>query len=76
MNYKQVVAHFRGLSRAAQVIGVERQNVHNWGKPGRRIPSRWQLKFEQESGGALKADAQARRDAIDMAQYVFRDRWA
>lgn len=71
MNYKQVLAHFGGLSKAAQALGVERQNVHNWGARG-RIPSRWQLKAERISCGRLKADAASKRDALDMAQYVFK----
>lgn len=71
MNYKDLVAHFGGPSKAAQVLGLEdkRQTVHAWQyRP--RIPSKWQLKAEALSRGRLKADRQAHQDAVELAGYV------
>lgn len=69
MRYKQVVAHFKGLSKAAQALGINRQNVHAWGTR-KRIPSLWQMKLQSMTDGALEADAQARRDAAEMAELI------
>lgn len=71
MNYKQVVRHFGGLTKTAQALGLKRQNVHNWGQR-ERVPARWQVKIEHLSCGALRADAQARREALEIAAYVQR----
>ena len=69
MNYFQLETHFRGLTSAAQALGLNRQTVHAW-KARKRIPSRWQLKAAVLSGGKLKADRKAQRDARELASYV------
>jgi hypothetical protein len=71
VNYKELVGHFGGPTKAAQVLGLElKQTVHAWGQQGRRIPSKWQLKAEALSRGKLKADRQAHQDAAELAGYV------
>ena len=71
MNYKELEAHFGGPTRTAQVLGIKKkQTVHAWGLPGRRIPSKWQLKAEVLSRGRLKADRQAHQDAAELAGYL------
>ena len=69
MNYKQMVAHFGGLSKAAKALGLKRQTVHMWAGRG-RIPTRWQIKAVAKSEGRLKADRQARAEALEMVTYV------
>ena len=69
MNYKQMVAHFGGLSKAAQALGLPRQTVHMWKRRG-RIPSRWQIKAEARSDGKLRADRSARAEAMEIVAYV------
>lgn len=70
MNYKELVGHFGGPTKAAQVLGLSlKQTVHAW-KGRARIPSKWQLKAEALSRGRLKADRQAHQDAAELAGYV------
>jgi hypothetical protein len=69
MKYTRVIDHFGGLTKTAQALGLQRQTVHVWGVR-KRIPSRWQLKLEILSDGALKADAEARKEAIELTSYV------
>jgi len=70
MKYEELVGHFGGPTNAAQVLGTEsKQAVHAW-KKRKRIPSRWQLKAVVLSGGLLKADRQALRDARELAGYL------
>ena len=71
MTYKQVVAHYRGLSKAAQALGIKRQNVYAWSRR-RRIPSRWQMRLEADTGGGLKADARAHAEIVEIASYLAR----
>lgn len=67
MNYDQLVAHFDGPTKAAQALGLEdRRQVATWN--GRRIPSKWQIKAENLSNGALKADKEARAEAAEIAR--------
>lgn len=69
MKYKQLVRHFGGLSKSAQALGLNRQTVHAWGVRD-RIPGKWQMKAQALSGGALRADHEAKREALEMASYV------
>jgi hypothetical protein len=69
MTYDQVINHFGSLTKAAQALGLAKQNVHNWGARG-RIPFKWQIKLAGMSGGALKADAAAKSVAMDLASYL------
>jgi hypothetical protein len=62
MNYKELIAHWGGQSKAAQALGLERQSVNVWKK--RRIPSKWQLIAANLSRGRLKADDEAKQDAL------------
>ena len=71
MTYNQVIAHFGGLSKAAQGIGSYRQLVHTW-KRRKRIPTSWQIKIEGITG--LKADGVARCTALEMSSYLDRAR--
>lgn len=67
MTYNQVVAYFRGLSKAAQALGLERQTVHSW-KHMKRIPTGRQIKLEALTG--LKADREARREAVELVAFL------
>jgi len=69
MKYQDLVGHFGGLSKAAQVLGLSRQTVHAW-KTRKRIPARWQVKAEAMTDGQLRADTASRREAYEMASYV------
>ena len=69
MKHDRVIKHFGGLSKTAQALGLKRQTVHAW-CVRKRIPARWQLRIESLSDGALKADAAARKEAIEIASYV------
>ena len=68
MTYSQLVAHFGGLSKAAEALGIDRRHVFNWSE--RRIPSKWQVKAEHVTGGKLGADRQARDDAAAFLEYA------
>lgn len=71
MRYKELVGHWGGPSKIGELLGLDRQTVHAWGyRP--RIPSKWQLKAEVLSNGALKADRKSREDAQELAAYVDR----
>jgi len=70
MNYKQVVAHFGGLTKAAQALGVKRQNVHNWGAR-RKIPAVWQVRLENMSSGKLRADDGAKRQVAELMRQIW-----
>lgn len=70
MKYEQVVAHFGGVSKTAQALGLIKQTVHAWGIR-KRIPAKWQLKIEVKTG--LKADVAVRREALKFASYVQRN---
>ena len=65
MVYEQVVKHWGGISIAARALGTDRRRVEEW-KRRRRIPTKWQLKVHRISGGKLKLDAEARRDAREL----------
>lgn len=66
MNYEQLVEHFGGPTKAAEALGIEdRQTVAAW--KNRRIPSKWQIKAQNVSGGAVKADREARDEATEIA---------
>ena len=62
MDYKHLLAHWRTQSKVAQALGLSRQSVNVWKK--RRIPSKWQLIAANLSGGRLKADDEAKKDAL------------
>ena len=63
MTYNQIVDHYGGLSKAAQVLGFSKQRIHAWKKI--RIPSDVQLRISARTG--LKADRQALKAAAEMA---------
>ena len=71
MTYEQLVGHYRGLTKAAQALGLKRQTVHAWGIR-KHIPSRWQIEIEGKTDGRLRADSAARREALVLAAYVQR----
>ena len=66
MNYRQLVKHYGGLTRAATALGLGRQTVHSW-KTRSRIPARWQAEIEAKTDGALLASVRACREAEAMA---------
>ena len=67
MDYEQLVAHFGGPTKAAEALGLEdRRAVATW--KNRRIPSKWQIKAENVSNGALQADQEARDEAAEIAR--------
>jgi len=67
MDYDQLVTHFGGPTKAAEALGLEdRRAVATW--KARRIPTKWQIKAEAISGGALKADQEARDEAAEIAK--------
>jgi hypothetical protein len=55
MTPKQLMDHFKTQAAAGQAIGVGQSAVANWVKRG-HIPPLSQIKFEQATGGRLKAD--------------------
>lgn len=69
MKYKELVGHFGGPAKIAEVLESDRRTVHAWGYRG-RIPSLWQLKAAALSEGKLKADRKAIEDAAKMAAYA------
>lgn len=67
MDYEQLCDFFGGPTKAAEALGMEdRRQVATW--KGRRIPSKWQIKAENKSGGKLKADRDAREEAAEIAR--------
>jgi hypothetical protein len=69
MTYEQLMGFFGGPSKAAKALGIpSRQTVDSWRE--RRIPAKWQMKAENLSGGKLRADRQARKEAEEMASYL------
>lgn len=64
MRYKELVAHFDGVTEAAKALDLDKQVVHAWGVRG-RIPSRWQMKAARLSNGLLKPDRKAIEEAQD-----------
>lgn len=68
MKYKDLVGHFGGLTKAADALGIDRRMVDAWKK--RRIPSKWQMKAQTLSEGALQADREALEEAAEIASYV------
>lgn len=70
MTYNQIDTYYSGCSAAAKALGIKnKQTVHAW-KTKVRVPTPWQLEIERLTGGKLKADAAARREARKMASYV------
>lgn len=69
MEYKELVRHFGGLSKAARKLGITRQTVYAWNQRN-RIPSRWQVRIERISKGELLADAESKREVMEMVAYV------
>jgi hypothetical protein len=70
MTYTQLVAHFGGLTKAADALGLDRRHVWNWSD--RRIPSKWQVKAEHITNRKLKADPQSKADAAAFLEYAAR----
>lgn len=68
MVYQQVVGFFGGVTKAAGALGLAKQTVDSW--KDRRIPSVQQFKAHLKSDGRLKLDAEAKRDAREMALYI------
>lgn len=68
MVYAQVVAFFGGVTRSAEALDLAKQTVDSW--KTRRIPSLQQFKAHHLSSGKLKLDAQAKRDARELAVYL------
>lgn len=68
MVYADLVDHFGGLSSAARALDVDRRMVDDW--KARRIPTRHQLKAHHLSGGKLRLDGKAKREAREIAMYL------
>ncbi len=63
MTFDQVIEHYgRGsILKAQQRIGkVSRQTIYNWKAKG-EIPELWQLWFERDTAGHLKAGPKGRK---------------
>lgn len=73
MEYKQLLEHFKGQTRAAEALGTTKQTVHGWGARN-RIPAKWQLKAEALSRGKLEADPSARREAMEFTSWISQER--
>lgn len=58
MNIQQLVEHYGDQAAAADAIRVSRQAVSKWKKAG-RIPLEYQLQWEENSAGAVRADLPA-----------------
>lgn len=68
MVYEQLVAFYGSPSNAANTLDVDRRLVDCWKR--RRIPSIHQFKAHHLSDGALKLDAQAKREARELARFL------
>jgi hypothetical protein len=64
MGYDDLVGHFGTPSEAGRALGVDRRQVNDWKK--RRIPTKHQLKAQQESNGKLVPDAEALKEAAEL----------
>lgn len=53
MNTRDAVAHFGGVIRLAEALGIGRAAVYQWGE---RPPLDRQCQIEVMTGGALRAD--------------------
>ena len=73
MEYKQLIQHFGGQTKTGKALGTSKQTVHGWGAR-KRIPPNWQLKAEALSRGKLKADPDARRQAIELTSWIYSGR--
>lgn len=69
MKYEQLLAHFGGLTKAAQALETSKQVVHAWGVRN-RIPARWQIRAAVLSNGRLKPDRESREEARAFAPYA------
>jgi hypothetical protein len=60
MKFDDVIKHFGNIPNAAAALGVSNNRVRNWrgyaGCPS-RVPGLWQLRIEQLTAGALRAEA-------------------
>ena len=65
MRYDDLIAHFGAPSDAGKALGVDRRLVDGWKK--RRIPTKHQLKAQILSDGKLVPDAEAQKEANEMA---------
>ena len=67
MNYQKLCDFFGGPTKAAEALGIDgRQTVAAW--KNRRIPSKWQIKAQSVSKGALKADQEAHAEAAEISR--------
>jgi hypothetical protein len=64
MLYDDLIGHFGTPSDAARALGVDRRQVNDWKK--RRIPTKHQLKAQQESNAKLVPDEEALREAAEL----------
>lgn len=69
MNYKQVINHFGGISKAAAAFGITKQRVYAWHRQG-RIPTKWQVAISRKTG--LPIDGAARKQAAEYAEAIKR----
>lgn len=53
MTKEQAVAHFGGVPRLAEALGIQRQAIYQWDE----IPELRQLQIERLTDGALQADS-------------------
>lgn len=60
MDIEQLCAHYGNQAKAADAIGASRQAFSQWKKKWaekrKPIPLEYQLKWEKDTNGALKAD--------------------
>lgn len=55
MNYSDLMRAYHTSAGAARALGIKnRQTVHRWKTAG--IPEEWQLRIQNFTGGALKAE--------------------
>jgi hypothetical protein len=57
MSPKQIVEHYGdgSVHRAAKKSGVSHTTLYNWLSDG-KVPDLWQVWFERDTAGTLKAD--------------------
>lgn len=55
MDINDLKRHFGSIAKAAEVIGVRRQSIYEWGKRG-GIPEGQQFKIQVLTDGSLVAD--------------------
>lgn len=53
MRTENVIAFYKGTTRAAKALGIHRSSIYQWGE---FVPQERQFEIEVKTGGLLKSD--------------------